>query len=117
MPINYRESGTTYRVSFIHSAIASTSITAGQVIYYDGEDSVTPTVNDSIMPTGIAGNSASNGETVFVIATGTSTLHSSLTSNTVYYLQSDGTIGTSKSTYRIGRAINSTTLIVGIREV
>lgn len=64
---------------------------------------------------GFASNSASNGQTVTVqlpasVATPT---QGSLTTNTLYYVKDDGTIGTSDVGYGVaGRAISSTQLVV-----
>ena len=61
---------------------------------------------------GTAGHAASGGETVTVIIDGVSDVHSGLIPGRMYYLQSDGSLGTLLTHDRIGLAISETELLL-----
>ena len=60
------------------------------------------------------GTSYSDGQTVTIKVVGNTTTQSSLTPGSVYYIRSDGTLGTTADTPSViaGRAINATTLLI-----
>ena len=73
------------------------------------------TQSDSAGYIGIANNSASNGQSVVIRTFGaTNNNQSGLTAGAVYYIQKDGTIGTTADTPNVtaGIALNATTLLI-----
>ncbi|MBI2462684.1 MAG: hypothetical protein HYV65_00330, partial [Candidatus Spechtbacteria bacterium] len=61
---------------------------------------------------GIASASKTNGQTVSVIVSGVSAVHSGLTLGGIYYAQGDGSISTTSSTFRVGLAISTTSILL-----
>jgi hypothetical protein len=61
---------------------------------------------------GTATTEAGDGETVTVIITGVSDVHSGLVPGETYYLQGDGSLGLTPTAYRVGRAISKSELIL-----
>ncbi len=61
---------------------------------------------------GTARNAASGGQTVSVIVNGVSDVHSGLTPGKMYYLQNNGSLGTTMTSHRIGLAVSATELIL-----
>jgi hypothetical protein len=61
---------------------------------------------------GTARTAASGGETVPVIISGVSDVHSGLVPGRMYYLQDDGSLGLAPTDYRVGLAISATELVL-----
>jgi len=69
-------------------------------------------IGDFYEPFGIADATASDGQNLPVILHGISNHHSSLTTGTVYYGNTDGSLTRTRNAFRIGRAVSDTELLL-----
>jgi len=99
--------------------VAGEDITAGQVVFIkkdDGKVYISDKSSDSTYyADGIAINSATSGNTVYVQLRG-KYITSGLTANTLYYLGTAGSLSTTRSGILIGYAKSSTELFINIKE-
>jgi hypothetical protein len=95
-------------------AISSLSATDFVVAYMDWDNSHygTAIVNHRGQLIGTASTAASGSETVTVIISGVSDVHSGLVPGQMYYLQEDGSLGLTPTQDRVGLAISETDLIL-----
>ena len=101
----------------ILSLVSSTAITAGSPVQLDSLGTVSTTTDSIFIPTsfiGIAAGSVLEGGSVDVILSGRASGLSNLVANTEYYINSDGTFGTTSSSTnsKVGVAVDETTLFV-----
>jgi hypothetical protein len=96
------------------AAVSALSATVFVVVYRDegSSDYGTARVGYHWQLVGTAKTVASGGETVTVIISGVSDVHSGLVPGKMYYLQADGSLGLTPTDYRVGLAISETELIL-----
>jgi hypothetical protein len=101
----------------IVDTLAGENITTGNVVYIhlsDGKAYISDTgATNDIRATGMALNTATTGNTVYVQSAGIFTT-SSLTAQQIYYLGASGALSTTKSGVRIGTAVSTTKIHINI---